>query len=60
MRSEGWEQYFYLGLFGYDMTEFFTYCFTAKIYCDFSYYAKYFDGWSTGAVIGLAPYVSYY
>ncbi len=45
---------FYTGLFGYDMSKFFTYCQTATTGCDYTTYnVNYFDGWSIGAYIAV-------
>ncbi len=50
---------FKTGLFGYDMSEFFTYCETATTNCDSTVYnANYFDGWSIGAYVLVTSYTN--
>ena len=42
-----------LGLFGYDMAQFFNDCAIAGQYCSVERYADY-DGWMIGAVVNVA------
>jgi hypothetical protein len=44
---------FDLGLFGYDLTDFFADCVTATACDDTFYNADYFDGWSIGSNITI-------
>jgi len=49
---------FYIGLLGYDLTNFFSYCLTADD-CDSDYInADYFDGWAIGANLTLDTYTA--
>jgi hypothetical protein len=52
-----YESAFKVGLFGYDLSSFFTYCETATTECDSTVYnATYFDGWSIGAYVPVDDY----
>lgn len=41
----------FVGLFGFDLTDFFAYCVTSTSCNDTDYNATYFDGWSVGGEI---------
>jgi hypothetical protein len=47
---------FNTGLFGYDLTKFFTYCATVDDCNSKDYNAYHFDGWAIGANITLSDY----
>jgi hypothetical protein len=52
-----YESAFKAGLFGYDLSSFFTYCETATTECDSTVYnATYFDGWSIGGYVPVDTY----
>jgi len=47
--------YIYVGVFGYDLLNFFTDCVTATTYCDYDTLVAAYDGWAIGSYM----YVSY-
>ena len=49
---------FYTGLFGYDLTSFFSYCVTSTSCDDAAYNASYFDGWSIGGNLVLSTWTN--
>lgn len=48
---------FYIGLFGWDTTDFLYYCSIATEYCDYDTYSTNYDGWAIGSYWYLVPYI---